>query len=141
MIHMLTDRPLISIAGEELNRADIAAGTFTWAAVTCPACLVIHENRESGGLSLADIAGTALAEARFYTEKAEQAVRRAALAQRQAAQEAFPGVRVGSGPPRAAQRRSAVPFATPALLARLREVELPAVCEISACGCSGTAHA
>lgn len=140
MIHMLTGRPLISIAGEKLNRADIAAGTFTWAAVTCPACLVIHENRPVGGSSLAAIAAAALAEARFYTEKAERAVQRAALAQRQAAREAFPGVRVGSGPPEAAQGRSAVPFATPALLARLRKVELPAVCEIPACGCSGLAH-
>lgn len=123
MIHMLTGRPLISIAGEELNRADIVAGTFTWgAAVTCPACLVIHENRPVGGLSLADIAGAALAEARFYTEKAEQAVRRAALAQRQAAREAFPGVRVGAGPSGASPGRSAV-------------------CEIPWCGCSGTAHA
>jgi hypothetical protein len=137
MIHMLTGKPLISIAGEELTVGDIAAGTFTWAAVTCPACLVIHENRESGGAPLAAIAAAALAEARFYTEKAEQAVQRAALAQRQAAQEAFPVLRVGPEP---SQGRSAVPFATPALLARLRKVELPAVCEIPACGCSGSVH-
>jgi hypothetical protein len=126
MIHMLTGKSLISIAGEELNQEDIAAGTFTWAAVTCPACLVIHENRESGGVPLAAIAAAALAEARFYTEKAERAVQRAALAQRQAAQEAFPGVRVGPEPSGASQGRSTVPFA---------------VCEIPACGCSGPAHA